>query len=171
MKPLQPHRLPLRPVAALLIAAPLALLAPAVLAAGDGGGGSEEAQKPTASDPDFRAGVAAWKAKDWATTTARLQAFVARTPDNADAWNYLGHAARQSGDLANAFRHYDRALQIDPRHRGAHEYAGEAQLLAGNVTKAEEHLKALDRICVLPCEEYTDLKEKVQRWRREHAAK
>ena len=75
---------------------------------------------------------------------------------------------RQSGDLQAAFSHYDRALQIDPSHRGAHEYAGEAWLIAGNPAKAEQHLKALDKLCFFPCEEYRDLKAEIARWRREH---
>ena len=52
-------------------------------------------------------------------------------------------------------------LEIDPKHRGAHEYIGEAYLMVKNLARAEEHLAALDRICLLPCEEYTDLKAKV----------
>jgi len=79
-----------------------------------------------------------------------------------------GGAARQSGDLQSAFAHYERALQIDPSHRGAHEYVGEAWLMAGNLAKAEEHLKALDKLCFFPCEEYSDLKAEIARYRREH---
>jgi cytochrome c-type biogenesis protein CcmH/NrfG len=134
----------------------------------DAGEASPAAAKATANDPDFRSGVDAWKRKDWPTVTARMGAVVQREPNNADAWNYLGHAARQQGDLPAAFKHYERALQIDPKHRGAHEYVGEAYLMAGNLAKAEEHLRALDKLCVLPCEEYTDLKAEIERYRRAH---
>jgi tetratricopeptide (TPR) repeat protein len=133
-----------------------------------GGESNPPSTSAAANDADFRAGVTAWKNKDWPTVAARMSVFVGREPNNADAWNYLGHAARQQGDLPNAFRHYERALQIDPRHRGAHEYAGEAYLMAGNLAKAEEHLRALDKLCLLPCEEYTDLKAEVERYRRAH---
>lgn len=34
-----------------------------------------------------------------------------------------------SGQLDLAFKHYQRALQLDPRHLGAHEYIGEAYLM------------------------------------------
>jgi tetratricopeptide (TPR) repeat protein len=84
---------------------------------------------------------------------------------NADLENYLGYAYRQSGQLQSAFTHYRRALQLDPRHRGAHEYIGEAYLMANNLTKAEEHLAALQRICLIPCEEYEDLKNAVADYR------
>ena len=60
-----------------------------------------------------------------------------------------------------AFRHYKRAIEIEPRHRGAHEYIGETYLLAG----AEKHLDALRQICLLPCDELQDLESAVARYR------
>lgn len=33
--------------------------------------------------------------------------------------------------------------------------------MAKNLAKAEEHLAALDRLCLLPCEEYADLNAKI----------
>src|SRR5439155_14364178 len=94
-----------------------------------------------------------------------LSSAALRDTRNADIQNYLGHAYRQSGQLELAFAHYRRALQLDPRHRGAHEYIGEAYLMANNLTKAEEHLAALQRICLIPCEEYEDLKKAVADYR------
>jgi hypothetical protein len=48
-------------------------------------------------------------------------------------------------------------LKIDPSHKGAHEYIGEAYVIVGNKAKAQEHLAALERICGKGCEEYQDL--------------
>jgi len=59
------------------------------------------------------------------------------------------------------FKHYNEALRIDPKHKGAHEYVGEAYLMVGNVAKAKEHLAALDRICFFGCDEYSLLKKAV----------
>lgn len=59
------------------------------------------------------------------------------------------------------FRHYNEALRLEPNHRGAHEYLGEAYLMAGNLAKAKEHLEVLDRLCSVGCEEYTLLKNAV----------
>jgi len=39
------------------------------------------------------------------------------------------------GDLEQAFRHYHEAVRLNPEHRGAHEYIGEAYLAAGNLAK------------------------------------
>jgi hypothetical protein len=65
-----------------------------------------------------------------------------------------------------AFKHYGRALQLNPRHRGAHEYVGEAYLIVNNLSKAEEHLAALEKICLIPCEEYDDLRKKIDVYRK-----
>jgi tetratricopeptide (TPR) repeat protein len=88
-----------------------------------------------------------------------------RDPENADLHNYLGFSYRHVGQLDAAFEHYRRALEINPRHRGAHEYVGEAYLIVGNLGKAEEHLAALRRICLLPCEELTDLERAIIAYR------
>ena len=34
-----------------------------------------------------------------------------------------------------------------------------------NLAKAEEHLAALRRICLIPCEEYGDLEKKIAEYR------
>ena len=60
-----------------------------------------------------------------------------------------------------AMRHYQRALTLNPRHRSAHEHLGEAYLVQGDLIKAEEHLAALERICLIACEEYDDLKRAI----------
>jgi DNA-binding SARP family transcriptional activator len=59
------------------------------------------------------------------------------------------------------FKHYNEALRIDAKHRGAHEYLGEAYLMVGNVAKAREHLSALDKLCFFPCAEFRDLKKAI----------
>ena len=126
---------------------------------------NDEEPKEGRLDPDYAAGKAAIAAKDWSAAIRSLSSAALRDTRNADIENYLGYAYRQSSNLESAFAHYQRALRLDPRHRGAHEYIGEAYLLANNLTKAEEHLAALARICLIPCEEYEDLKKAVARYR------
>ena len=126
---------------------------------------TDEASKEGQLDPDYAAGKAAIVAKDWNAAIRSLSLAALRDTRNADIENYLGYAYRQSGQLQLAFTHYERALQLNPRHRGAHEYIGEAYLMANNLTKAEEHLAALQQICLIPCEEYEDLKKAVADYR------
>ena len=87
---------------------------------------------------------------------------VAKDDQNANAYNYLAYSIRQSGDAAKAIPIYRKALAIDPKHKGAHEYIGEAFLALGDLPKAKEHLAILNKLCFFPCEEYSDLKKAVQ---------
>ena len=58
-------------------------------------------------------------------------------------------------------QYYERALALNPRHRSAHQHLGEAHLLQGDLAKASEHLATLERICLIQCEEYDDLKQAI----------
>lgn len=147
----------------------LALSLSAARAAGGGGGGGGGGDNERAgNDADYKAAMAAVKASDWSQVIERMNAYVARNPGDADAWNELGHAYRRTGDLDTAFKDYAKALQIDPKHRNAHEYLGEAYLQAGDLARAEVELRKLNSLCFMPCEQYSDLKEQVRRYKSEH---
>jgi tetratricopeptide (TPR) repeat protein len=118
-------------------------------------------------DPDYAAGAHAIEAKAWKSAIRLLSSASLRDTRNADIQNQLAYAYRNSGDLTLAFKHYNRALQLNPRHRGAHEYLGEAYLMIGNPAKAAEHLAALRKICLIPCAELGQLEKRV----REHGQK
>ena len=126
----------------------------------------------SAVDPQYSQAVDAIQGDHYPQAIQLLEAYVASSPEHArdaDAQNWLGYAYRKSGNLDAAFLHYDKALAIDPEHRGAHEYMGEAYLMTGNIAQAEEHLKALDKLCFTPCEEYSKLKRAVAGWKAAHA--
>jgi Flp pilus assembly protein TadD len=116
-------------------------------------------------DADYAAGRKAVQARDWSTAVARLSKAEVRNPDNADVQTDLGFAYRNLKQYDAAFRHYKRALEIDPRHRSAHEYIGEAYLMVGDAKSAEMHLSALRDICLLGCEELKDLEEAFAKYR------
>ena len=115
--------------------------------------------KPAANkeDADFVAGKKAIERKDWKSAVDALSRALTRKPESADIHNYLGYAYRHLDDLTLSFTYYKEALRIDPNHRGAHEYIGQAYLKAGQPDKAAEHLARLEQICVKRCEEYQDL--------------
>jgi len=116
-------------------------------------------------DEDYAAGRKALQARDWAAAVARLSRAAARNPDHADLQNDLGFAYRNLKQYEPAFSHYKRALAIDPRHRSAHEYIGEAYLMVGDEKSAQAHLAALSEICLLGCEELKDLEEAFEKYR------
>lgn len=126
---------------------------------------TDEEPESARVDPDYASGKKAIEAKDWATAIKALSSAALRDTRNADIQNYLGFAYRNAGQMAQAFEHYGRALKLNPRHRGAHEYVGEAWLLVGNLPNAEEHVVALRAICLIPCEELEDLEKKVREYR------
>jgi len=147
--------------AILLAWAPGMAWAPApALAMGSPGEASKSAPAKPA-DPSFAEGKSAIDAGNWPAAAAALTKAVANDPKNADAFNYLGYAQRKQQQYEQAFASYQKALAIDPEHKGAHEYIGEAYLETNNLAKAEEYLKALDKICVFSCKEYTELKARV----------
>ena len=148
-------------IAGALLAIALAL-APGAAPADPDDGDSNAAKL----DPDYAAGKQAIEAKSWNAAIKSLSSAALRDTRNADIQNYLGYAYRHAGQLDLAFRHYARALQLNPRHRGAHEYVGEGYLMVDNPAKAEEHLVALQKICLIPCEEYEDLKKAIAEYRK-----
>lgn len=95
-------------------------------------------------------------AQQWQQAEALLRELRQDAANSADVWNWSGYVARKSGRLAQAFPYYDKALRLDPEHRGAHEYLGEAYLQNGEPQKAQEQLRILQGLCGR-CEEADDL--------------
>ena len=147
--------------AAIVLACTLGALAPGVLADPD-----ETDPDLAKRDADYAAAVAAVKAKDWSEAVAKLKVAERRNPDSADLHNFLGYSYRNLKQFDAAFTHYKRALQLDPRHRGAHEYIGEAYLMVGDPASAQKHLDLLRGICLLGCEELADLEKAVAAYRK-----
>jgi tetratricopeptide (TPR) repeat protein len=117
-------------------------------------------------DPDFKAGKKALGAEDWNGAIAALELAALRDPLNADIQNYIGYAYRRLRQLGPAIGHYQQALMMNPRHRSAHEHLGEAYLVLGESAKAEQLLAALGNLCLIPCEEYEDLKRAISAYKR-----
>jgi hypothetical protein len=65
-----------------------------------------------------------------------------------------------------SFKAHNQALKLDPRHRGVHEYIGEAYLIANNPAKAGEHLAQLYRLRLCNCSEFTNLKRAIEDYKR-----
>lgn len=138
---------------------------------GGGGGGSGGGSSPGAKSAEISKAEKLIEDEKWDEAIAVLDKAAASDGDNADVYNWLGYAERNRGNTDAAFRHYARALSIDPKHRGAHEYVGEAYLMVDDLAKAKEHLATLAKLCRSKCEEYKDLKEHVKEYEARHAAK
>jgi Flp pilus assembly protein TadD len=112
-------------------------------------------------DPDFKAGKKALRAANWNGAIAAFELAALRDPTNADIQNYIGYAYRRRRQIGPAIGHYQKALMLNSRHRSAHEHLGEAYLVLGEPAKAQHLLEALENLCLLPCEEYDDLKRAI----------
>lgn len=117
-----------------------------------------------AGDPlaEARAHVAA---RQWTQAVAELRRV--NQTRSADWHNLMGFALRQQSppDLAGARQHYDAALRLDPKHKGALEYAGELDLMTGDLAAAEQRLQRLEAVCATGCEEHADLKAAIERFK------
>lgn len=140
----------------------LAVLLPAGAALAAGGTGSSEMPAWT-TDPVIDRIQGAVARKDWRGAAQIARNALGGNPLNADYHNLYAYAVRNGANPAMdiVFKHYNEALRIEPKHRGAHEYLGEAYLMTGNLAKAKEHLSALDSICTFGCEEFTMLKKAI----------
>src|SRR5882724_357661 len=116
-------------------------------------------------DPEFAAGKKALVAEDWDGAIAVLKSAALRDPRNPDIQNYIGYAYRRLRQMGPAIGHYQQALVLNARHRSAHEHLGEAYLVLGEPAKAQQLLAALENLCLIPCEEYDDLKRAIEAYK------
>lgn len=134
----------------------MALLAGLLL----GSGGPARAVDPNEStEPvDLTAVRAMIRSKEFRMARDELLR-LARDHDNADVFNLLGFSLRKTGDYTRALTYYEKALALDPNHKGALEYLGELYVETKQPDKAREQLAVLVRLCPKGCEERGDLEE------------
>lgn len=146
----------------------LSFAAGAVLAAGDPPPPEKKKEDAVIERYDL-----ASSKQDWKAAAAVLEEGLQKSPNNADYHNLLAYSIRKgpNPDMSKVFQHYNEALRIDPKHRQAHEYLGEAYLMVGNVVKAKEHLAQLDKLCFFGCSEYSDLKKAIGAYESKVAAR
>jgi tetratricopeptide (TPR) repeat protein len=132
------------------------VVAPAVHAA-DAGSSTEP--------PEMTKARADIKAKRYAVALAELKVLAVNNP-SADVFSLLGHALWKTGDPTQGMAYYNKALALNPMHKGALEYQGELFVELGQLDKAKENLARLNHLCWLGCEEASDLKEAIEHARR-----
>ena len=84
----------------------------------------------------------------------------------ADIYNLLGFSYRKlsNPELEKSFAAYMMAIEINPKHIGAHEYLGELYLMMNNKDKAFEMLVKLETIAGSSSKEYLDLKKAIEEY-------
>ena len=159
----------LRVFAAILLLGGAAALLPAPDAIAAGTSSSTSSATTQADQRTIERGKQAIEAGDWERAASLLERAAESSPRNADVFNLLAYSYRHLDRLDDAFENYARALDLDPKHLGAHEYIGEAYLMVGDLAKAEAHLATLQDICSA-CEETEELAEAVAHFKESTAA-
>ena len=121
---------------------------------------------PVKSDPIWLTEVrTSIKSEKYDQAIKQLQG--ANEISSADWNNLMGYSLRKKRppDLAGAEKYYQAALKIDPNHRGALEYYGMLKLINHDLPGAEALLARLDKVCTFGCEEYSDLKGAIQKYK------
>ncbi len=136
------------------------LLAGAACFAPGTGAVDSDDPSPAAGAPDLASVRAKVKAKDFKGAIVELAPLLRAKP-NADVHNLMGFSLRKTGDFAQALVHYQKALELDPKHKGALEYLGELYVETGQTDKAKEIAGRLRKLCPKGCEELTDLEKAI----------
>lgn len=136
------------------------VLVPAAMAAGSRST-SQPPVSPSAQPSDYDQGVKAVRAGNYQRAITLLQKVVQADSRNADAWNYVGFSHRKLKQFDQSLAAYQKALAINPDHRGANEYLGELYVMTGELGKAKERLAKLQSLCPRGCEEYDDLRKSI----------
>lgn len=137
-----------------------------VLAMGSGGGGYGMGGASN-SDPGFEAYSQALrliKHEQFGDAIPYLDAALQARPHSANILNYEGYAHRMIGDYNASLDYYNRALAIDPDHKGVHEYMGELYLQTKQLDKAQAELATLTRLCPDGCEEKDTLTASIAKY-------
>lgn len=114
------------------------------------------APAPSVQLDDFALGKKAVEAKNWKAASDSFARAAAKDPRNADAFNMLGYSLRWQNRYEEAFAAYDKALALDPNHKGALSYSGIGYLKAGRRSDAEARLARLQALCAT-CVETAEL--------------
>ena len=142
---------------AILAALLISLVTQTAFGAGGETNYSSAPQKPV----DYKKAVALIAAEKYQEAIPSLHSAEKLARNDADIQNLLGFVHRKIGKLDSAGIYYQRALEIDPKHKGALEYQGELFLMRGERDAAQANLAKLDKICWLGCSEYDVLEKAI----------
>jgi Flp pilus assembly protein TadD len=144
-------------IAALALAA-IALPAQLAVAADDQPSEKEVAAPAKGNLAEAKALI---EAKQYEKAISQLKEARSKDDKNPDIHNYLGFSYRKLGAYEESMKAYDKALALDPNHKGALEYKGELYLQLGMRDKAQELQLKLESLCPNGCAELTELKKAI----------
>lgn len=151
-----------------------AFMATSAWASSGGGGGSYQPTIRPSNDSSLEADYAQAeyliKSDKCDQAMSYLKKVIAKKRNHTDALNYLGYCSRKLGKTDDALGYYQRALEIDPKHLGAHEYLGELYLMLKDRPKAEAELATLKDLCPQSCTQLEDLEDAIATYKKDNPA-
>ena len=128
------------------------------------GGSESPPANASLRDTDYQQALTALEQEDWQAVIQAASKVIARRPWHDDAHNLLGFAYRHLGNFELSLSHYYKALELNPHHRGALEYLGEAYLQLGKLSNAKAILRQLATECKRIAESNTDWRKHCTEW-------
>ena len=157
---------------AVVLSAALALSPIAAFAAGSGSSNDDGGKYSYESTSESMLLIRAKKDirnKNYQAAYDRISAGIASDPDNADLHNLLGFSARKLMRYEASEQHYTKALDLDPKHKGALEYMGELYLTLNKIEEAEKLRERLSDVCWLGCQELKILDKAISDWKKSNS--
>ena len=126
---------------------------------------SNDYSAASSKPPAYNQALKLIKDKNYSEAIIKLKEAENKAKSDADIQNLLGFSSRKSGKLDAAAKYYEKALSLDPKHKGALEYQGELFLMLDDKASAEKNLQKLDKICWLGCSELDDLRAAIRKYK------
>ena len=136
-------------------------LFPFNLNAADSGPSPQVIQK---TNPSYAEAKTLVKKKEFDKAVVMLEELLkdSKNSNNPDVLNDYAYSLRNLKQYDKAEKFYLDALKIKPSHVGANEYLGELYLIT---KRPEEAKKRLEVLKTCNCEEYKELKEKIEKYK------
>ena len=104
-------------------------------------------------------------AKNFPRAIELLEEELQSSPSNADVWNLIGFSERNIENFEKSMKAYNKALSLEPNHKGALEYKGELYLKLGDLKNAQKLLEKLNNMCNFNCKERDALKKSINQFK------
>ncbi|MEE2933089.1 MAG: tetratricopeptide repeat protein [Pseudomonadota bacterium] len=121
---------------------------------------SEEQLKRKALQ-DLSAAKKQIKAKKYDYAVYFLKEALDADKKNADIYYNLGFAYRKMKKFDKSMAAYNKALKINPKHKGALDYQGELFLTLKKPAEAQKNWKKLQKLCPRGCPDFTKLQKAI----------
>jgi len=145
-------------------AAAMTMISVAGFASGGGGGGGYSGGMDDMQPSEYAQALRLIKHEHYSDAIPHLDAALQENPHDADILNYEGYTHRMVGDYTASLDYYNKALAIDPDHKGVHEYLGELYLQTHQPDKAQGELALLTKMCPSGCDEKDTLTESITKY-------